>query len=149
MSASPETVCVDASFVVRLLLAGSNDHVSVVRWRQWRDEGLVPVAPALLHYEVANALYRYERMGELVADEVDEALALALLLDIRLVEDDDLHRRAVAAAREYDLGAAYDAHYLALGKRLDCEVWTFDSKLARSVGDKLPQLRLVEYPGSP
>jgi len=138
-----ENVCVDASFVVRLLLAGSDDHPAVLRWRQWREEGRVPVAPALLHYEVTNALHRYERLGELLVDEVDEALSIALLLDIRLVEDDDLHRRALASAREYGLGAAYDAHYLALGKRLGCEVWTFDRKLARTVGEKLPTLRLA------
>ena len=143
MPASPETVCVDASFVVRLLLATDADHPALTCWRQWRKQGLLTVAPALLHYEVTNALYRYERVGELLAEEVDEALSMALLLDIRLVEDDDLHRRALAAAREYDLAAAYDAHYLALGKRLGCEVWTFDRKLARAVEDRLPLLRLA------
>jgi len=144
MSLEPAPVCVDASFVVRLILPADDRNPAHSLWRKWREESLVPVAPGLLYYEVTNALYRYERLGELLAEEVDEALAIAMRLNIRRVEDDDLHRQALSLARSHDLSAAYDSHYLALGRRLGCDVWTFDRKLAQATGEALPLLRLVQ-----
>ncbi len=139
MQAKP--ICPDASFVMRLLLATDEDHPAVQRWREWEKQGLVPTAPALLGYEVTNALHRYERMGELLPDEVDDALALSHDLAIRLVEDPNLHQRALRIARELALPAAYDAHYIALAERLGCEFWTFDARLVRAASAKLPWVR--------
>ena len=37
----------------------------------------------------------------------------------------------MSIAARYDVAAAYDAHYLALAARLDCRLFTADSKLMR------------------
>lgn len=148
MSAETTTVCLDASFVVRLLVSDEPDHPARTRWRNWSEQGVARVAPALLLYEVSNALYQYEKAGELAPDEVDDALAIALALDIGLVEDDTIHRDAVTLARKHGLAAAYDAHYLALARRLGAQIWTFDRKLARAVGDSFPLLRVLPEPST-
>jgi predicted nucleic acid-binding protein len=96
------------------------------------------VAPALLNYEVANALYRYEKAGELTQEEVQQALDTVLALPIQLIGDHALHVEAVLLARRAGLPATYDAHYLALAERLGAEFWTADRKLVRQVGAALP-----------
>jgi predicted nucleic acid-binding protein len=103
-------------------------------------------APALLPYEVTNAVHRYERAGYLTAPTVDRALEALQALPIHLVEDPALHREALALARRHALAATYDAHYLALAERLGCELWTADRRLIGSLSDDLFWLRLVEPP---
>jgi predicted nucleic acid-binding protein len=59
-------------------------------------------------------------------------LEAVLSLPLRLTGDGDLHREAMATARELSRPAAYDAHYLALARRLGIELWTTDSRLAQT-----------------
>jgi len=134
--------CVDASLVVRLLLGPQSQEIRSL-WEQWDLEHRDLVAPALIHYEVSNALYRYERHGSLSAETVAEALDAALGLPIRLYSDSALHLRAVEMARQFALPAAYDAHYLALAERLGTELWTCDARLVNKVGPDLSWLRLA------
>ncbi len=142
MPSSP--VCVDASFVIRLL-ESTDPHSSVMRlWIAWHEDGRPIVAPSLLYYEVTNALHRYVVHGELLAEEVSELLELALKLDIDLYGDTDLHRRALNLAESLSLPATYDAHYLALAERLGAEFWTADKRLVRSVQKVMPWVRLIK-----
>lgn len=100
-------------------------------------------APTLLYYEVANAAFQYERQQVLTDGSVDHLLRTALALPIQPFGEADLHREALALARRLSLPATYDAHYLALAERLDCELWTTDAKLARAVGEEGPRVRLA------
>lgn len=156
MPASSETcverICVDAGFVVRMLVENPLRRRASARWHAWDAEGQEVVAPFLLRYEVTNALYRLVR-AELV-DESDATRALIALysLPITLVQDEWLHERATLAARQHGLPAAYDAHYLALAEAGGAEFWTADGKLARSVRPALPWVRLLgedDAPASP
>lgn len=136
MPGSP--VCPDASFLLRLLLDEEAAPQADALWEAWHQEGRRLVAPTLLYYEVANALYRYAAHGDLSPDEVETVLDLALRMDIELVGDAGLHRRALQLAQTFSLPAAYDAHYLALAERLGAEFWTADARLAQAVRDRLP-----------
>jgi predicted nucleic acid-binding protein len=98
---------------------------------------------ALVHYEILNALYQYERHGKLSKEIVSEAFEVALGLPIRLYSDTALHLRAIQLARQFALPACYDAHYLALAERLDAELWTCDARLVTKVGAALPWVHLV------
>jgi predicted nucleic acid-binding protein len=97
----------------------------------------------LIHYEILNALYQYERHGKLEAETVAEAFDVALGLPIRLYSDSALHLRAIQIARRFTLPATYDAHYLALAERLGTELWTCDARLVRKVGPDFSWLRLA------
>ena len=136
-------LCVDANLVIRLI-ADPSDKAVLQLWEQWDAEGRQLAAPALLYYEVTNALYRYQRMGVMSTSSVRAALQAALSLPLHLHQDAGLHRRALDLAERFDLPAAYDAHYLALAERLGAEFWTADRRLVEAVRAELPWVHLVE-----
>ncbi len=141
----PNSVCLDASFVVRMLvgpdpLAQRAEQL----WAQWQRTGVAVVAPILQPFEITNALYRYAHTGTLPLDLVRSLLRAALDLDIHLYADPGLHLEALALARDFGLPATYDAHYLALARRLDAELWTADQRLAKTVAARFPRVRLLE-----
>jgi len=125
-------ICIDASLVVRLLIDTADEELPK-QWREWQATGRRFAAPGLLFYEVANALYQYQRHGYLSAETSREALAAAASLPIQLYHDPGLHESALRLAGKFDHGATYDAHYLALAEHLDGEFWTADRRLAKNV----------------
>ncbi len=128
---SNSIVCVDASYVLRLLISASPEAAPVQMWVESHEQGKIAVAPALLYYEVVNALHRYVVKGQLTVAAARQLLELALDLEIELHSELDIHHQAFRIAQELTLPAAYDAHYLALAKRLGAELWTADQRLAR------------------
>ncbi len=135
-------VCVDANIVIRFVLP-ANKPIQTL-WEKWISKNARLVAPTLLHYEIANSLYQYEKHGQLSHEIIRDALDVALALPIELIGDADLHRRAVSLASHYHLPAAYDAHYLALAERLNAELWTSDERLVNAVkSGKLEWVKLA------
>ena len=108
-------------------------------------------APALLTYEVANALFQRVRKGEMTADRARQALEDVLFPELMLnfIEYTEISKRAIILAQQYNLPATYDAHYLALAEHEKCEYWTADSRLCNAVKAKLPWVhQLSEYQGT-
>ena len=136
-------VCVDASFVIRLLESADPSSAAIRLWTGWHEAECPVVAPTLLYYEVTNALRRYVAQGELLPQEAAELLDVALRLDIALYGDAELHRRALKLAEILSLPAAYDAHYLALAERMGAEFWTADRRLVGMVQEAMPWVRLL------
>jgi predicted nucleic acid-binding protein len=136
-------VCVDANLVIRLVVEPKERSVRSL-WERWDSEGCQIAAPTLLPYEVANALYRYQKLGYLGAAEVELAFKAALSLPLELHGEPELHWRALDLANRFSLLAAYDAHYLALAELLEGEFWTADQGLVRAVQSSLDFVRLVE-----
>ena len=136
------TICVDANLVVRRL-ADADDIAVRGLWQRWEALRATLVAPVLLRYEVANAFHRLAYLGLASLDTMKIALDTALALPIELVADDDLHRRALLLANQFNRPAAYDAHYLALAERLGAEFWTADKRLANAVRPHLPWVHLL------
>lgn len=125
------TVCVDANIVVRLLLF-AEDEIQTL-WKNWETAGTHLVAPSLLHYEVVNSLYQYQKYGKISPASLERSLQAALVLPVELYDDDHIHRRAMQLAAQYGLPAAYDAHYLALAEWLEIDLWTADMRLVNSL----------------
>jgi predicted nucleic acid-binding protein len=136
-------ICVDASLVIRLVV-GPADESNQARWEQWDSEGRRLAAPTLLYYEVANALYRYQKLGYISTSAVELAFKAALALPLELHGGPDLHWRALELASQFDLPAAYDAHYLGLAELLEGEFWTANGGLVRAVQPSLTWVHLVE-----
>lgn len=135
-------ICVDANLVVRLI-ADPNDDVARRHWGEWTAEERLLVAPQLLRYEVTNVLHRYVASRVMSRDRATVALNAALALPITLHTDDDLHLRALEFAAQFNLPAAYDAHYLALAEKLGAEFWTADRRLASAVHHHLEWVRVA------
>jgi predicted nucleic acid-binding protein len=136
-------LCVDANLVIRLVADPADESVRNL-WEQWDTERRQLIAPTLLYYEVANALYRYQQLGFMGASSVQLAFKAALALPLHLRGEPDLHWRALDLAERLSLPAAYDAHYLALAEWLGGEFWTADKRLAQAVQASLPWVHLVE-----
>lgn len=136
-------VCVDASFIMRLLTSQNSDSPYDQRWNQWQASNTTPVAPTLIMYEVSNGLYRYSRAGQITPEEAEQLLERALNLGIRFYGDADLHRQPLKIAQRHNLPATYDAHYLALAEREGIELWTADQRLFNAVHSSLPWVNLV------
>ena len=136
-------VCVDANLVMRLVADPADEPIHYL-WERWDSERRQLAAPTLLYYEVANALYRYHKLGYLSAFSVQLAFSAALALPLELHGEPDLHWRALDLAEKFSLRAAHDAHYLALAELLEGEFWTADGRLARTVQSSLPWVHLVE-----
>lgn len=137
-----KTVCVDASVVVRGVIE-VDDTRALAQWVRWIGDRTLLVAPDLMFYEVANALYRYQLGGQRSRAAVAEALRVSRSFPIRLYAGAGLHHDALTFAERFSLRAAYDAHYLALADRLGAEFWTADRRLANSVRPHLSWVRLL------
>ncbi|MBN1961585.1 MAG: type II toxin-antitoxin system VapC family toxin [Deltaproteobacteria bacterium] len=137
-------ICADASYILRLLLGGTESELAAEYWRNWINQGYTITAPTLLYYEITNVLFRYHQLGQLDLQDTQQLHAAALELPIVLQGDADLHRAAITIAAEFNLSASYDAHYLAIAQRLKCELWTADRKLVNQVSSRFVELKLFE-----
>lgn len=141
-------VVVDTSIVLKWVLDEPDSSTALALLTRWINEEIVIQAPALLTYEVANALFQRVRKGEMTAGEAWRALEDVLFpeLVLNFIEYTELSKRAITLAQQYNLPATYDAHYLALAEHKNCEYWTADSRLCNAVSDKLPWVhQLTEY----
>jgi len=102
------------------------------------------VAPSLLHFELANSLHQYTRVGVILGEAVDRMMALVSRFALDMADDHEHHRTALVVARRYAIASVYDAHYLALAERLGIGFVTADARLYRRVRDAAPWVQLME-----
>jgi predicted nucleic acid-binding protein len=126
-------ICVDASFIIRLLTSRDPNSSYDLLWQQWQRDKVTIIAPTLLIYEVSNALLRYYRSGEFTQEELIKLVNKVFKLGIQLERDNDLHLKAVEIAVSTSLPVTYDAHYLALCQRYSIPFYTCDKRLFNSV----------------
>jgi predicted nucleic acid-binding protein len=135
------TACLDASVVLKLLVYESGTD-RALEWLTSR-EGEELVAPSLLLAEVASVLQRRVQTGELTPTERADAMDALESLEVRVVWDFDLIRRAAALADELDQATVYDTIYLAVAEREQCALLTADHKFAKAAATKYPLVRLL------
>ncbi len=138
------TTCVDASFIVAMLTVERYTVQATSRWKTWLDDDWNIVAPTLLGYEVASALYRKAVQHTIDQDSYQQALQQFLTMDIEQIYMPELHIRAGVLAKKYDRPNTYDAHYLALAEHKECPLWTADERLYNRVKDKFELIRWVD-----
>ena len=136
----PVTV-VDSNIIVYLIVEPETTPFAQL-WRRLSRTHQI-VMPALARWEVTNAFYQIGRAGKLSDQAVDSALVAMQQLPIRFDAGAGDHLRAVHIARQFNVKAAYDPHFLALAERLECDLWTADKDLHRSVAPHLTWVRLV------
>ena len=138
--------CPDASLLVRFLLTGEKGSPIAKLWEGWLQEGASLIAPDLIFYEVNNVLHQYVRHDQLTSHEAETAFQLSFKLNIVTLMDENLHRRALRLADDFQLPATYDAHYLALAERMSASFWTLDAKLVNKVTPQLAWVNLWQEP---
>ena len=134
---------VDASLVVKWVLQ-EEDYVEARRLSDyWSSTGIRPAAPRLLMYEFADILHLKVRTGQSTIDEARKAFAELIALEIKLIDMESIHARAIRLATQLSQGAVYDSHYLALAEHLDCEFWTADLAFARASAGITDRVRVL------
>lgn len=140
-------VCVDASLVVALVIPESQSERALSLWSSWMDSDREVVAPYLLRYEVASALWRKVVHGLMHAEDARQALKAALFLDIRFLDPPELPLRAFDLAARLNRSTTYDMFYLALTEIVGGEFWTADERLYNAVRGTFPAIRWLGETG--
>ena len=143
-----KAVVVDTSIVLKWVLDEPDSSLALALLTRWFNDEIVIQAPALLTYEVANALFQRVRKGEIAVESAWQAFDDALFPELMLnfIEYTEMSKRAISLAHQYNLPATYDAHNLALAEYEKCEYWTADTRLSNAVKDKLSWVhQLSEY----
>lgn len=134
-------ICVDASLVVTLLV--QSDSPVQMHWQEWVKDQQTLICPALLPFEVVNALHQYWRHNYLSADIVQDLLKVFHSLPIHVQTHPQLHERAALLSRQANVAATYDAHYVALAQLCGGELWTLDTRLHRCFAALTPIVYLA------
>lgn len=147
-----DTIIIDANIALKWVLKEPDSNLAEALLIEWGHRGIVMYAPALLTYEVTNILYQNVRKGTITLEKAKDAIKdiLRTGLKLELTQDTTLNIQALELAQRFNLPATYDAHYLALARREECELWTADKRLWRAVKDQLPWVRwLGDYQPNP
>lgn len=127
------TVVLEASAVIRIM-EGAPQAVPL---QEALLRANLVVAPELMLTEVANALWRLQRAGQLKADGLQERLTRAAELVDHIEPDRHLQVEALALACHLD-HPVYDCLYLALARREAAALLTAGQRLMALAAQVLP-----------
>lgn len=133
-------IVLDASALIELLL---HTKVGELVADRISDPEIRLHTPHLADVEVAQALRRYVRSGDIEADIALSALAAMRALDL------ERHSHEHLIPRIWELRAnvtAYDAACVALAETLEGTLLTCDGRLSRAPGVLASRVQLVEIP---
>lgn len=137
------SVVIDASALVAFVTNEPAAPEVAELFQRWGSEGIKLNAPALAHYEIANALAKQAASGDLGKEAIEEAWDILDELPIiyhPLSDGPSVVRAALVLQRR----SAYDAAYLALAEDLDAELWTLDGPLARNASAHGHKVHLIK-----
>ena len=118
-------IVVDNSVFLAWCLAYEEEPIAASATQQVAKEG--GVAPRIWWYELRNALLSNERRGRMSPQQVSDALADSLALDIWMDDQHD-ESRLLEFARRHGL-TVYDAAYLEVAFRRGLPLATLDRRL--------------------
>jgi predicted nucleic acid-binding protein len=141
--AAETAVCVDASFAAKLVLMEKLSDRAAEIWSGWQTAEVEVIAPALITWEVANAIRVAAARGRLDRESVPDLYDAFSELPITLIPHYEMPQ---VAWERFVLGCGltvspYDATYLATAQVTSCDLWTADERLVNTVGDELPWVR--------
>lgn len=140
-------VVVDASIAIKWVIREDDSNTAEALLTYWIKHGVVMTAPFLLASEVINILYRNTKNGKMPLDEAKRSLEAVIFpsftFDLDYIREPKFFVRAMEFAGRFKLPATYDAHYLALAEREQCEFWTADARLYHAVREQLAWVRLM------
>jgi predicted nucleic acid-binding protein len=145
MREKKNSVVVDASLAVKWATYEDDTPAAQMLLDHWIQENVTILAPDLLLYETTNIFYKRMRKDQLMLEEAASAFGLLMQtgLNIETITNEKLSLQALKIAQSHKLPATYDAHYLALAEREQCEFWTADERLYNSVKSQFSWVRLL------
>jgi predicted nucleic acid-binding protein len=135
---------VDASVLLRAWLPDEMQPNALALVREHVSGRLQLKAPALLLYELSNAVWQAERRGRVTLDQAERLIQSFADLDIELIQPS--WGEMLTLARQFER-SAYDAAYLALAQRLGEPLITADLRLYNAVHPHLDWVLWIgDYP---
>jgi predicted nucleic acid-binding protein len=128
-STKQTTYCIDASFMLSILLPDEKDSPNDTYIDGIKDKSIKFIAPHLLSYEVTNVL----RMA-VVRERISEKEGTILLTDFKDLPMSYFH---INLATVFQLSlqnklTVYDASYLSIALSHKCQLLTFDKELVKA-----------------
>lgn len=136
-------VCVDASFVLKVVLPEPGSERVRAKWASWIHDGVVVIAPWLWMFETHSVLRRKSARHEMTDPEARDAWRILHRQGIRTVHPRGLFDRAWVLATELGRSNTYDAIYVAAAELRKCELWTADYRLANAARRRLGWVQKV------
>ena len=135
-------VVVDAGILVAGVLDEKVSAQARAILKHWEQRKTLFNAPAL-YYEI-TAVTRKAVFQKRISPERGVVIRDNLLsIPIQLHMDDSLLKRAYDLATQMNRPTAYDAQYLAVAERLNCDFWTADERLFNAVSSQLAWVKWV------
>ena len=142
-----ERVVVDASVAFKWIFPEEHSGEARSLLNQWINNHTTILVPAWFMFEIVNILYKHIRRNALTLQAAFLLIEEMQNIGIQIPEyDQGLHNRALELTIEFRLNAAYDAHYMALAERMNCDLWTADERLWNSVRTALGWVRWIGEP---
>jgi predicted nucleic acid-binding protein len=125
---------VDASVLLHAFLPDELQPQALAVVREHATGRVHLKAPALLPYELSNAVLQADRRGRINRDQADRIIESFANLDIEIIPQS--WGEMLPLARRFGR-SAYDAAYLTLAERLGEQLITGDERLYNAVKGKL------------
>jgi predicted nucleic acid-binding protein len=134
---------VDASVAVKWLFEEpDSDRAEALLARAGASDRLKLVAPAILAAEIANALWRRMRRGDMDRQKTLETHNRFEEICPLLLPIEDLVQRALELAID-SRHPVYDCLYVALAEELSADLITADERLHKAFAHDFPQVHLL------
>lgn len=135
---------IDSSVVAKWLFIETLHQQAMAVRQDWESATVDLIAPDLMLVEVANIIWKKQRLGLITEEEATDATLDLLALEIPTVEPQAILLRAYSLAKIFDR-TVYDALYLALAEERGARLVTADMRLYKAVS---LGLGFVQYLGS-
>jgi len=135
-------VCVDASFVLKLLLDEPESQTVAALWAEWLAGDVDVYAPYHLAFEVVSVIRNHVFRGDISAEAGRLAFEAFLAQDIQMIPPEPLYQRAWELAEQLDRPTVYDTFYVAAAEFAGCDLWTYDKRLYRAAHEVLPLIKM-------
>lgn len=105
-------------------------------------------APALIDYEVSNAIWIAYKTDRISFDEAKDIHEKILTLEIKRYDMETFKETILDTCKKFNI-SAYDASYLLLAEKLNTNIITGDKRLVNAIKGRLKNLIWIEEFVSP
>jgi predicted nucleic acid-binding protein len=129
----------DASVVIKWFFNEEGSDSAITYLQDYGKKRFPIIVPTLLYYELGNILLAKKA----TKDQVDKIMASLLGLNLTNVDiGHDAFKKVFENAQDLKV-TYYDASYVTLMQKYDCELITADKKLYEKIKNKFSQVRLL------
>lgn len=134
-------IVIDSGILLAIFLKEPSSAKSVALLNQLAAQNLQLVAPTLLRYEVISVIRKAVVQSRITTSEAASAINIFFAQSIIYEVSDALLLRGYDFATQLGRPVAYDAQYLAVAERYQCDFWTADERLFNAVSNTLPWVK--------